>query len=108
MKEWVIKYWVGELFCLIIAVIITGYKKLSCKVTGRIKEQDEIKLGMQALLRNGIIDSYNSYMEKGYIPIYALENVLAMYEPYHLLGGNGTVTKLVDTLKTLPTEMKGD
>jgi hypothetical protein len=39
-----------------------------------------------------------------HLPIYALESVLTMYEEYHNLGGNGTITQLVDELKELPKE----
>ena len=42
-------------------------------------------------------------LERGEIPIYAQENVQAMYEAYHELGGNGTVTKLVREIMALPT-----
>lgn len=71
------------------------------------KEREHSKAvddGVLALLRDRIIERYNHYIEQGYIPIYALENVIAMYEAYHALGGNGTITKLVDALKELPTE----
>lgn len=60
--------------------------------------------GVLALLRDRIIERYNHYMEQGYIPIYGLENVLSMYEAYHALGGNGTVTKLIEVLRELSTE----
>lgn len=60
--------------------------------------------GVQTLLRNEIIAKYNRYTEQGYIPIYGMENVLNMYNAYRVLGGNGTVVKLVESLKTLPTE----
>lgn len=106
MKEWVLKYWIEALFSLVISGTALAYKKLSCRVTGRVKEQEAIKLGIQALLRDRIIQSYNHYIEMCYIPIYALENVLAMYASYHALGGNGTVTKLIEALKELPTEKK--
>ena len=42
-------------------------------------------------------------MEKGYIPIYAMENVLESYAAYHSVGGNGTITKMVEEVKQLPT-----
>lgn len=61
--------------------------------------------GVLALLRDRIIERYNHYMEQRYIPIYGLENVLAMYAAYHALGGNGTVTKLIDALRELSTEL---
>ena len=59
--------------------------------------------GMKCLLRAEIIRDHSHYMEKGYIPIYAMENVLESYAVYHSLGGNGTITKMVEELKQLPT-----
>lgn len=59
--------------------------------------------GVRSLLRKEIIDDYNTYMDKEYIPIYALENTLDMYNSYHRLGGNGTCTKIVEELKKLPS-----
>ena len=59
--------------------------------------------GMKCLLRAEIIRDHSHYMEKGYIPIYAMENVLESYAAYHSLGGNGTITKMVEELKQLPT-----
>ena len=46
---------------------------------------------------------HGRYVERGEIPIYAQENVQAMYQAYHELGGNGTVTKLVREIMELPT-----
>lgn len=57
--------------------------------------------GVRSLLRKEIIDEYNHYMDIGYIPIYALENVVEMYKAYHRLGGNGACTKIVEELKDL-------
>lgn len=63
-----------------------------------------VEKGVQSLLRDRIIQAYNHYVEKGYIPIYGMENVLNMYEAYHGLDGNGTITELVHDLKDLPHE----
>jgi hypothetical protein len=102
MQEWILRYWVEVLFCIISTGLAAGYKRLSSKV----KEQDAIKLGIQALLRDRIVQCYNHYQEKGCCPIYALDNITALYTQYHALGGNGTVTELVERLKDLPTEKK--
>ncbi len=100
MQEWILRYWVELLFCLINTGLAAGYKKLSSK----LKEQDAIKLGIQALLRDRIIQSYNHYMDKGFCPIYGLENITALYTQYHALGGNGTITELMERLKDMPIE----
>jgi hypothetical protein len=102
MQEWILRYWIEVIFGLTSAGLIAAYKKLSRKV----KEQDAIKLGIQALLRDRIIQSYNHYQDKGCCPIYALDNVTALYIQYHALGGNGTVTELVERLKDMPTDIK--
>ena len=59
--------------------------------------------GRDEVLVAEIIRDHSHYMEKGYIPIYAMENVLESYTAYHALGGNGTITKMVEELKRLPT-----
>ena len=86
------------------AVMGVAWKRLSV----RVKRQDAVGLGVQALLRDRIIQAYNHYTEKGCCPIYALENVEELYRQYHALGGNGTITKLYDQIRELPTEPKGD
>jgi cell division protein FtsL len=106
MYDFLMKYWGEALFMLITSVAVAAYRKLSRKITDKSKEQDAIKLGIQALLRDRIIQSYNHYMERGYCPIYAMENVNALYVQYHALGGNGTITELMEKLKELPTEIK--
>lgn len=100
--EWIAKYWVEALFGALIALLGIGYKQLAKQV----EKWGAVGDGVQALLRDRIIQAYNHYMEKEYCPIYALENVEAMYKEYHALGGNGTITELVDRLKELPTECR--
>lgn len=60
--------------------------------------------GMQALLRDRIIQAYNHYQDKGYCPIYGKENVKRMYDAYHVLGGNDVATGLKDKLLKMPEE----
>lgn len=100
MKEFFISNIIECLGGLFIAILTCAVKMLYNKV----KRLALVENGLQALLRDRIIQSYNHYIDKGYCPIYALENVTKMYEEYHALGGNGTVTKLVNELKELPTQ----
>lgn len=99
--QWVIKYLLEIIFGSVLFGFGVGFKKL----TKKVKEQDAIKLGIQALLRDRIIQSYNHYQEKCFCPIYARDNVRALYTQYHALGGNGTVTELVEKLSEMPTEL---
>lgn len=59
--------------------------------------------GLEALLRDRIIDCYNKYEKKGACPIYAKENVERLYMPYHELGGNDVATELVEQLMQMPS-----
>jgi hypothetical protein len=106
MQEWILKYWIQVIFGLITAGLIAGYKKLARNISVKFKEQDAIKLGIQVLLRDRIVQCYNHYMEKGFCPIYAMDNINALYSQYHALGGNGTITELVERLRDMPTEIK--
>lgn len=94
MLEFIMTYWMEAAFGGVLLVIRWMYKR-----------QKAVELGIQALLRAEIIHVYNRYIDRGYCPIYALENVNHMYEQYHALGGNGAVTKLVEDLTELPTEL---
>lgn len=104
MIDFIIKYWLEMLFALITSGLSFGYKILADKIRESSKKQEAIEEGIQALLRDRIIQAYNHYIEKGYCPIYGHENVEALYSQYHALGGNGTVTKLIEKLRELPTE----
>lgn len=69
----------------------------------RKKENDALKAGLQALLRDRIIQAYNHYVEdKGWIPIYALESLNTCYKSYEALGENGVIDGLVKELNELP------
>ncbi len=63
--------------------------------------------GMQAILRYMLIERYNHYRDKGYIPIYALETLNSMFTVYHAMGWNSIATDLMDDLKQLPHEPAG-
>ena len=94
------RYWLEALFGVVAMGLSLAYRKLS----KRVKKQDAVGLGVQALLRDRIIQTYNRYREKGYCPIYGLDNINQMYRQYKALGGNGTVTALVEELENMPRQ----
>ena len=68
----------------------------------KAKDEDTaIKAGLVALLRTHIIQECDKCTERGYVHIYNLENVNDMYEVYHSLGGNGTITGMVEGLNRM-------
>ncbi len=70
-----------------------------------IKYVQPVRKGLVAMLRSQIVQQYNHYIDLGFCPIYAKENVESLYKQYHALGGNGTMTRLYKELLELPTEL---
>ena len=101
MQEFIIKYWLEVAFGSAITILGIAYRKLK----KRLIRQAAIEVGIQALLRDRIIQIHNHYTEEEYCPIYAKENIEQLYTSYKELGGNGTVKDLVDKLMGYPTEL---
>ncbi len=102
MVEFIAEYWLQLLFGAAVTALSLAYRAL----LKRIRQQDAIRMGIVALLRDRMIGLYNHYEEKGFCPIYARDNLLQMYQQYHNLGGNGTITQLVEEIQKLPTEKR--
>lgn len=65
------------------------------------KERSANTRGTMLLLRVQLIEYHDKYITIGYIPSYAYENFVEMYESYHELGGNGMVTKMYEEIQEL-------
>ena len=71
------------------------------------KDRDANSKGTMLLLRVHLIEYHENYMRLGEIPSYAYENFIEMYEAYHVLGGNGMVTKMKEEIDELHLKKKG-
>lgn len=98
--------WIGSALSAMALIAVALIEVGAAKDRRKAKNQNTLQDGVQALLRDRIIQAHNHYTEKGYIPVYGMDNVMKLYEAYHELGGNGTATKLVDDLRELPTEKR--
>lgn len=79
----------------VITLLITMYKQ-------KKKQNDALKAGLQALLRDRIIQAYNHYVQdKGWIPIYVKESIDACYKSYEALGDNGVIDNLMQQINEL-------
>lgn len=97
-------HWVEWVFGILTALVGLGYRSLSARLRMEQKKNSAIADGVQSLLRENIVHSYNKYQERGYCPIYAKESMKHVYEAYHNLGGNDVATKLYNTLLDMPEE----
>jgi hypothetical protein len=96
---------INVVFGGVITLLITMYRQ-------KKKENDALKAGLQALLRDRIIQAYNHYVQdKGWIPIYAKESIDACYRSYEALGDNGVIDNLMEQINELqnyPPKNRGD
>lgn len=96
MIEQMISHILNLISCGVVSYVLMLYRQKN-------KENNALKAGLQALLRDRIIQAYNHYVdEKGWIPIYALESINACYKSYEALGENGVINGLMDQLNDLP------
>ena len=58
--------------------------------------------GLQSVLRDLLKIRYLSWIEKGYTTIDAKDDLEKMYQSYHMLGGNSTITELRNKFIKLP------
>lgn len=107
MPEWIAKYWIEWVFGLLIAGLGVLYKHLAGKVQQTRLENAAIRDGLRSLLRRQIIEDSEKSIAEGFCPATKKDTIQDMYQSYHALGGNGTVTKLVEQLMDLPTVEEG-
>ena len=101
MIEFIIKYWLEIAFTLVVSAISYLFKKLA----GLFKRQKAIEQGVQALLRNELINRYREYETKGEMSILDKENMEFMFKEYQNLGGNGTIKQMYEEMLELPTKI---
>ena len=98
--------WIEWLFAALTAGLAFAYRQLSKRMKAATAENDAIRQGLRALLRDRLIQQHNYYMEKGCWPIYARDSMLDMFRQYTSLGGNGAITSIIKDMDDLPTDKK--
>lgn len=96
--NFILRYWVQELFALIIAIITWLWRAL----LRRKQENDEIREGMMALLHDRIYQACSFFLKRGWCSLEDRSNLEYLYTPYKALGGNGTGESLYKKCLELP------
>ena len=78
------------------------YNRLSKRIKKTNDESDAIKLGIQALLRDRLLESYRFCKRNGYASDSDRRNFNNMYLQYHALGANGVMDDVRDKFFALP------
>lgn len=63
-----------------------------------------LESGVQCLLRDSIVSSYEKYANQGYCPIHGRETIKQSYTAYKALGGNDVATELYHRIMKLPVD----
>ena len=99
-----ITVFVGLVVTALFNGIINFPKKKKAKEDEQNADRQLLKKGIQALLKNDLKVRYDYWMEEGYAPEDAKDDLESEYQIYHLLGKNGVMdTRRAKFLK-LPTE----
>lgn len=69
-----------------------------------IKQMRAVKLGLQAILRDRLLQAYHYYKEQGYASYDEKQNVLNLYTQYEALGPNGIMQRKHEAFLALPEE----
>lgn len=100
-------HWVEWLFGLAFAFLGYEYKILYKRMKDEQAKNNAISDGVQALLRESIIDTYVKATEKGYVPIYVKDSIKRVYQSYSALSGNDVAHKLYEKLLMMPEKEEG-
>lgn len=102
MWDFVVKYWVEFVFGLVAAGLIAGYKRLATKVQSNKETEKAIADGMKYLLMFKLREEGEKYLTESRCSIEQKHEFEKVYNAYHALGGNGTITALKDKVLQLP------
>ena len=69
-----------------------------------IKQMRAVKLGLQAILRDRLLQAYHYYKEQGYTSYDEKQNVVNLYTQYEALGPNGIMQRKHEAFLALPEE----
>ena len=99
-------HWLEWLFTAVLAVLSWLFKLMRDQLKQEQTKNEAIAEGVQALLRESIVTSYNKHLDRGFCPIYAKESIKKVYKAYHNLGGNDVATSLYHKILEMPEESK--
>ena len=102
MWDFILKYWVEFFFGIVAAALVAGYKKLASRIQSDKDTEKAIADGMKYLLMFKLREEGEKYLKEGSCSTEHKHEYERVYDAYHALGGNGTITALKDKGLQLP------
>ena len=98
---------ISALVTIILGIIIKKPLEKRAEAAERIaaderKKQQAVMTGVQALLRDRLLQGYRHYEEKGYADYDDRSNMENIYNAYHGLGKNGVMDEMRGAFLSLP------
>ncbi|HIX15982.1 MAG TPA: hypothetical protein H9740_09730 [Candidatus Hungatella pullicola] len=100
--EYIREHWTAWLFSGGYAVMIYLYRSMTKHRRREQEENKALREGVQALLRQEIIDFCLRYEEKGSAPVWAKQAEEKAYKAYEALGGNDVAHAMHERFMLLP------
>lgn len=72
----------------------------------QIKQNQAIKLGLQAILRDRLLQAYEYYGKRGFADYDEKSNVVNLYNQYEILGKNGIMERKHEHFLELPDKLE--
>jgi hypothetical protein len=91
--QWLCVLGIPGLFASLVTLAITQWKQTKA-----------IKAGVQAMLRDRLLQGYRHYLEKGWADYDDRANLENIYVQYHTLGANGVMDDLRTRFLHLPVQ----
>ena len=73
-------------------------------IKAQAKTNKAVKLGLQAILRDRLLQAYHFYSHQGWASYDDKSNVKNLYEQYEILGPNGIMERKHNAFLELPDE----
>ena len=105
MSEFILKYWVEVLLTGISSFVVLTYKKIKDRFKKQDEKREAIEKGVQALLRNELIQRFREYKLAGEMTLLDKENMDHMFTEYFNLGGNGMMQEVYLEFKEIPIKI---
>ena len=93
---------VGSIGASVTTLVVNRLNRKDAQSDERKKQDDLVRTGVIVMLHDRLYQACRYYLNRGDIDEPGFDNVTALYNAYHALGGNSTGTRLYEAVKQLP------
>ena len=106
MLEFIGQYWLEALFGLVLTALSLLVRRLFRDARNARATTNAVLAGIRCMLRDRLIQSYETYIGLGYCPLSIRESMEEMHAAYRALDGSGAIDHIVAEMNELPTDKR--